>query len=109
MKQTVNQYDFCEAFKKIRPDNFSHTGLEALFEYLSDYEANSGEEIELDVIAICCDYTEYENLAEFNANANYGDDYETLGDIEDRTTLIRVDTDEDDDGKEDGRFIVRDF
>ena len=45
---------FVERFKAIRPDNFSHEGLRALFDYLSDFE----EDIELDVIAVCCDYTE---------------------------------------------------
>ena len=107
MKQTVDKYDFCEAFRKIRPDNFSYDGLGALFDYLTDYEANSGEDMELDVIAFCCDFTEYENLAEFQAN--YGEEYETLWDIEDQTTLIRVNTSEDEEGKEDGRFIIQDF
>lgn len=107
MKQTISRNDFVDAFKKIRPDNFSTAGLIELFDYLEDYEENSGEEMELDVIAICCDFTEYENLAEFQAN--YGEEYETLSDIEDRTTLIRVNIDEDEDGKEDGRFIIQGF
>lgn len=107
MKQTVTKYDFIDAFKRVRPDNFSYAGLEALFDYLEEYEYSTGEEMELDVIAICCDFTEYENLAEFQAN--YGEEYETLADIEDRTMLIRVDTEENNDGIEDGRFIVQDF
>ena len=42
----------------IRPDNFSYAGLKALFEHLESYEDDTGEEIELDVIALCCDYSE---------------------------------------------------
>jgi len=58
MKQTVNLYEFREAFRAIRPDNFSYEGLEILFEYLEQLGEDIGEEIELDVIAICCDYSE---------------------------------------------------
>ena len=58
MKQTINSYEFQNAFKQARPDNFSYDGLEALFEYLEQYETDTGEEIELDVIALCCDYSE---------------------------------------------------
>jgi len=55
MKTTVTFSDFRQAFKAIRPDNFSHEGLEQLWEYFESYERDTGEEIELDVIAICCE------------------------------------------------------
>ena len=58
MKQTIDFYDFERAFKAIRPDNFSYEGLRVLFEYFEEYEASTDEEVELDVIAICCDYCE---------------------------------------------------
>lgn len=58
MKQTVNEYDFTEAFRAQRPDNFSYDALRLLFEYFEEYEASIGEEIELDVIAICCEFYE---------------------------------------------------
>ena len=54
MKQTVYLNDFINAFQKIRPDNFSYEGLEQLFEYLESYEEDAQEQIELDVIALCC-------------------------------------------------------
>lgn len=60
MKQTINQYQFADAFRSIRPDNFTYAGLNALFDYLEDCEAQCGE-IELDVIALCCDYSEHES------------------------------------------------
>ena len=59
MKQTVSEYDFCEAFRKLRPDSFSYEGIKALYEYLCDYEDSIGEETELDVIAFCCEFSEY--------------------------------------------------
>jgi len=58
MKKTVNVYEFRDAFMAVRPDNFSYQGLEILFEYLEDLEGATGEEIELDVIALCCEWSE---------------------------------------------------
>ena len=58
MKQTINVYQFRDAFKSIRPDNFSDSGLSALFDYLEAYEDDTGEDLELDVIGLCCDFSE---------------------------------------------------
>ena len=58
MKTSVNLYQFREAFRTMARNNFSYEGLEVLFDYLEAYEDDTGEEIELDVIAMCCDYTE---------------------------------------------------
>jgi len=60
MKTTVNFYDFKREFKAIRPNNFTDEGLIILWEYLEEYEESTGEELELDVIALCCDYNEDE-------------------------------------------------
>lgn len=100
MKTTINQYQFEQAFKNAgRGNQFSYEALKALFEYLEDYEADTGEQIELDVIALCCEFTEYEDIEEFQAN--YGMDYETIEDIEYHTTVIPIaGTD---------RFIIQDF
>jgi hypothetical protein len=48
-----------------RGDQFSYEGLIALFDYLEMLEDDIGEPIELDVISLCCEYSEYENLKEF--------------------------------------------
>jgi len=58
MKTTVSKYEFYRAFEKSGRDNFSYDGLDILFEYLESVESDTGEEIELDVIALCCDYDE---------------------------------------------------
>ena len=107
MKTTVNEYMFRRSFEELRPNNFSHAGLGALFDYFEQYEEDCGEEIELDVIAICCDFSEYKDLAEFQAD--YGTEYETMDDVRDATTVIDVDLSEDDDGVEDGVFIIQAF
>ena len=71
MKRTVNQHEFVDAFRKMgRVDSFSYEGRMALFDYLEQLEEDVGEEIELDVIAICCDYSEYDTALE--AATEYG-------------------------------------
>ena len=61
MKQNVNSYQFADAFKTAgRADQFSYKGLDALFDFLEEVEPDS----ELDVIALCCDFTEYESALE---------------------------------------------
>jgi len=98
MIQTINEYQFADAFKKIRPDNFSYKGLKALYDDLIIYEESSGDPIELDVIALCCDYSEYESLEDFQED--YGDDYESIDEIGDATTVIMID---------DTSFIIQAF
>ena len=68
MIRTINEYDFINAFKGMREDNFSNSGLIALYEYLEMLGDDLGQEIELDVIALCCEYAEYDNLEEFEAD-----------------------------------------
>ena len=65
MKMTIDEYDFRNAFVSMNRDNhFSYTGLSALFEYLKSLEEGTGEEMNLDVIGLCCDYTEYSSVEE---------------------------------------------
>jgi hypothetical protein len=63
MYQTVNFTDFHNAFKQLRPNNFTYEGLQALFEYCEEYERDSGDPQALDVIALCCDVTEDKPLS----------------------------------------------
>tara|TARA_R100001440_G_scaffold47239_1_gene66985 strand:+ start:667 stop:1011 length:345 start_codon:yes stop_codon:yes gene_type:complete len=114
MIKTINEYDFIDAFRKMGrytegvqwKDNFSHDGLVALYEYLEMLEDDTGQTIELDVIALCCEYAEYDNLEEFQAD--YGEDYETVEDIQNATSVIMID---DYVVKElnDTRFIIQQF
>jgi hypothetical protein len=64
MKETVNESRFIQAFNTLRPEQFSRPALVALFDYLDQLEQDLGEEQELDVIAICCDWTEYKDAIE---------------------------------------------
>jgi hypothetical protein len=58
MKTTVYLDDFRTAFHNMgRGEQFTHSGLEVLFDYLTELE-HCEEEYELDVIALCCDFAE---------------------------------------------------
>jgi hypothetical protein len=99
MKQTINVSQFRDAFQNMnRKENFSYAGLGALFDYLEELEEGTGQEVELDVIALCCEYSEYESLEEFQKA--YSNDYERIEDIEQETTVIRINDDS---------FIIQDF
>lgn len=59
MYRTVTFSAFCDAFfDKGRQDSFSYKAKRCLFDYLGDYEDSTGTHVELDVIALCCDYNE---------------------------------------------------
>ena len=63
MKQAVNQYQFEQAFRDCGRfggdnDNFSYEALKLLFEWFEQYEEDCGTEVELDPIAIGCDFAE---------------------------------------------------
>jgi len=65
MKQSIGFNQFTDAFHSYeRFDNFGYAALKALFEYLEEYEEGTGEEMELDVIALCCDFTQYDSARE---------------------------------------------
>jgi predicted ArsR family transcriptional regulator len=59
MKTTVSVTQFRQAFDDHeREDNFTYQGLGVLFDYFEQLERETGQEIELDVIAICCEFSE---------------------------------------------------
>ena len=113
MYEIMNKYGFVEAFVNniVYRNNFSYRGLEKLFEYLEDLEEDLGEKIEFDLIAIACEYTEYEDIKEFIECHNYDVEREDYDDEEDyksavfkyirnQTTLIMINEE---------NFIIRDY
>jgi hypothetical protein len=104
MKQSINEHKFRDAFHKMgRGEQFSYDGLTSLYDYLEQYEDDTEQEIKLDVIALCCDFTEYDSLAEFQED--YGEDYQTMEDIEYQTIVIKNDTTD----IKDTSFIIQRF
>ena len=79
MKVTVTYYTFRDAFRAHdRLNNFTRDGLRVLFDDLEQYEEDCGQELELDVIGVCCEFTEH-TLEE--ANRDYGWEFETLDEL----------------------------
>lgn len=61
MKRDVNFYEFCDAFeKKGRGSQFSVKGKKALYDYLEE----TYPDYNLDVIELCCSFTEYTSINE---------------------------------------------
>lgn len=99
----VSFNDFLEEFRRYeREDQFSYEGKKALYDYLSDLSEDIGEPIELDIIGICCDFTEYDSIEEFKNDYGYSidEDIDDIEDIEYYTIVIPIN------GKS---FIIQDF
>ena len=92
MKSTVSFTDFVDGFNVMgRGDQFSYKGLAALFNYLEEYEEGMGEELEFDVVALCCDYTEYSSALEAIQDYCCNEDEDAMAWLQDRTTVIEFD------------------
>lgn len=87
MKTTINLYQFREGFRKLDITNFSHVGLEALYEYLEDIDPD----MEYDPIAFCWHFYEA-TLEELASETLYDletdDPDEIIEHLEDNTTVI---------------------
>ena len=82
MKTTVTETMFKQAFRDAgRSGNFTNEALGLLFDYLESMEQDTGEELELDVVAICCGYAE-EEARDVNDNYDLGLDLDDMDDSE---------------------------
>ena len=74
MIQTVNNSDFHNAFNRMdRNNQFSYEALNLIYDYFEFIEQDTGEPVELDVIAICCKYSEMtpeEVMQSYNLDEN---------------------------------------
>lgn len=64
MKITLTTQEI--ARKLVETESFTWAGAMALAEYLENLEEDTGEEMELDPIAIRCDFSEYESLEDWH-------------------------------------------
>ena len=100
MKKTLSTYEVAKALVHDEYASWTRSGAFALAEYLEQYEDNMGEAMELDVVALSCEYSEYESLEDF-ATDHFGSMYGRGVDksepkdlreyIEDNGTLIEFD------------------
>jgi hypothetical protein len=99
MKKTLTTYDIANALRDDNNAIWSWRGAVALAEYLEECEESTGEEIELDVVAIRCDFSEYDSLQDWieehydqpftEAMASAGIDLEGEEDEDELDELIR--------------------
>lgn len=87
MKKTINFSDFVDSFSDTYKNNFSYEGKQALFDYLENYEEETGETIELDPIALCCEYEEFDDIDELRASYP---DIKDMDDLRDNTQVIEI-------------------
>ena len=101
MKRTLSKEEFCDWYAKYRPNSFSYEGRIALFDMLESFEECTGEELEFDPIAFCCDFTEYEDMEEFWKNYDK-EDYPDEESIMNATTYWHF-------GGKSKSFIIQNF
>ena len=67
----LSKYSFADLFKGDRADQFSRCALEALFEDLEELSEGIGKDVQVDIVEICCNWTEYEGAELLRAYPNY--------------------------------------
>ena len=87
MKLTLNTYQIADALRADENAAWSYAGAKALAEYLEELEESTGEEVDLDVVAIRCDFSEHPTLRAWAED--YFSDWR-------KDLSIDTDTDEDD-------------
>ena len=98
IKADVN--DFIRRFDEMgRKDQFSYDGKVALYDHLNNLSDDTGDDIELDVIALCCEWSEYDSLQDAK-DAYDAYDFEDYTGLEDITTVLYTRGDS---------VVVRDF
>ena len=104
MKETLTTGQVADRLLADKNANWTPAGARAIAEHIEECEVESGEEMELDVIAIRCEFTEYESA--LDAIGHYAfylededDEDEALEWLQDRTTVIEFS----------GGIIIQDF
>ena len=99
MKTILSTSEIAEALRQC--SQMSYKAAFAMADYLEEYEESTGEELELDPVAIRCEFSEYESAIE--AAAQYTSEFTTeaaaLEYLQDHTSVITYD----------GGVIIQDF
>ena len=77
----------------------NYDACEAIAEYLESYAEDTGEAIELDTVAIRCEFSMLDDINDFNKQ--YDKECKSLDDIRDYTMVIEIPNSE--------SFIIQDF
>ena len=85
MIRQVSNSEFIDDLFKDDYANWSYEGADALYEFLTELEEDTGEQIEFDRVALRCEYSEYENLEDILSQY---DNINTLEDLKENTIVI---------------------
>ena len=97
MKETLTTHEIAHKLRQDENAGWSYDGALALAEYLEELEADCGQEMEFDRVAIRCDFSEYASATEAASDYGWGavedndeDQNETaaLGFLHGSTTVI---------------------
>jgi hypothetical protein len=99
MKATLSTSQAADLLKADTNARWSRSGAFALVEHLEQLEEDCGTEIEFDVVAIRCDYSEYDSALQaaldqgFEPNPNLGEEEQSEEDKEvDALSWLREET-----------------
>jgi hypothetical protein len=73
MKKTLSTCEIADELLDDKNAGWTRAGAFAMAEYLEACEEDSGEDMELDVVALRCDYGEHESLLDW-AKGHFGKD-----------------------------------
>ena len=85
MIRQVSNSEFIDDLFKDDYANWSYEGADALYEFLTELEEDTGEQIEFDRVALRCEYSEYKNLEDILSQY---DNINTLEDLKENTIVI---------------------
>jgi len=90
VKVIHSEAQFSHYFEKMDRDQFSPEGYGKLFQYYDSLSDETGEPYEIDVIAICCEWTEYDTVMEvvhaYNIDIDEAEDDESAEEYNERIT-----------------------
>lgn len=89
--------DLFHDLKRMGRDNFTYDGAKALMDYLEELAGDTGEPMEYDPIAFCCEYQQFDDIEDYVAQ--YSDVIENLDQLREKTQVIEFD----------GGFIIQNF
>lgn len=86
LTKTIDKYEFRLAFlnSETYKNQFSLNALDELFEF---YE-NQDETVELDIVAIACDWIEYENIKDYNSD--YSQSLKSWDEVCEQTLVLQL-------------------
>ena len=100
MKTTLSTHEIADALKVDQYAKWTRSGAYAMASYLEELEQETGEEMELDVVAIRCDFSEFPSAVEAAGEYGWSADETEFDDaneaaalswLQDRTSVIEFD------------------